>query len=843
MPKRLRFTGIALIISAVLALIFISVYVVSGRSDDGTIQGRVLIWHAYTGTEAEAFLEMLERFRNIHPNVTVMQQGFPSSEVLQEEYLAAVGTGLGPDVIIGPSTWIASFAPTGQIAPVDDLMPEDVWQRYTTATIETVSYGENRYGVPQAFNTLAVYYNRNVVSNTVSTTDALEREAAQGALILMSTTFRDAYWGINAFGGQVFDEDGRIVLDRGGFANWLAWLSNLRNYPGVILDNNREALRNRFLQGDAAYYFGYASELALIIETLGVENLGVAPLPAGPIGNAQPLLETTAFMFSPVSSNNQRKLAVELSQFLSNSEQSGALMRRVRTVPANQRVRINPRLNPVVSSFATQARAGAPRSNTPEMETALRLGGEAYLRVLDGGVQPAEAAIAITQQINEANNMDIVAQPIFACTNLGTVRLIHTWEGEAADALHELIRRFRAVCPLIIVDVEYEPPQNVASRLQSNVPAIGRGFTILGSPALLQELLGNDEPLLREMSTYGSTELLQRFQPNALDTMRYQRILYGLPAYLDVDTFYYNRELIDSPALTVADLRTQSGQGAAIELDINFERAYWGITAFGGRLFDGENRVILDQGGMDSWLAWLNESRESFGIGLSTDSQALRERFEAGQIAYYVGPSSEMQGLIQSLGEEVLGVAEPPDGPGGNASTFLRSQGFFLSRAGSETQVALALEFIQFVTNAENQLFLAESAGLIPVNATVDVPDTTRMSTLLEIARNAYAPPNTLFMDTIRQRGSEFYTRVLEENESPEQVVAELSTAINEAHGISPLPTPEPTQPVEVSPVEPGDPDILFDDEDPDASESQLQIDPDDPPLPDNDADGETTVE
>jgi ABC-type glycerol-3-phosphate transport system substrate-binding protein len=196
----------------------------------------------------------------------------------------------------------------------------------------------------------------------------------------------------------------------------------------------------------------------------------------------------------------------------------------------------------------------------------------------------------------------------------------------------------------------------------------------------------------------------------------------------------------------------------------------------------------------------------------------LRSRFEAGQSAYYVGSSSELDALIESLGEENLGVAEPPDGPGGNAMPLLSSQGFFLSQAGSDTQVALALEFIQFATNSENQMYLAEAGGFIPVNAAIDLSEGTYMDTLISVARNAIAKPNSIHMQTVLARGDTYYERVLEGGEVPESVVVELTTAINDEHGIAPLPTPEPTQPPAPEPVEEEDNgSLMLEGEDPGA--------------------------
>jgi hypothetical protein len=89
---------------------------------------------------------------------------------------------------------------------------------------------------------------------------------------------------------------------------------------------------------------------------------------------------------------------------------------------------------------------------------------------------------------------------------------------------------------------------------------------------------------------------------------------------------------------------------------------------------------------------------------------------------------------------------------------------------------------------------------VIPVNATVDLPDESPIETLLEIARNAIAPPNTFHMQTVREYGNAYYRRVLDDGENPVEVVVEVTQTINERNGIAPLPTPEPT-PAEPDPA------------------------------------------
>jgi hypothetical protein len=48
----------------------------------------------------------------------------------------------------------------------------------------------------------------------------------------------------------------------------------------------------------------------------------------------------------------------------------------------------------------------------------------------------------------------------------------------------------------------------------------------------------------------------------------------------------YNRDLVADPAVTLDDLRSQALAGVPVTLDSTFDRAYWGIGAFGGQLAD-----------------------------------------------------------------------------------------------------------------------------------------------------------------------------------------------------------------------------------------------------------------
>ena len=88
---------------------------------------------------------------------------------------------------------------------------------------------------------------------------------------------------------------------------------------------------------------------------------------------------------------------------MTNAEQQATLMREARLIPANQRVQVNPRLEPVSAIFVAQARNALPLPNATEMDAVLRLGNGAYAQVLEGLLDPTTAAISVTVALNEAN--------------------------------------------------------------------------------------------------------------------------------------------------------------------------------------------------------------------------------------------------------------------------------------------------------------------------------------------------------------------------------------------------------------------------------------------------------
>ena len=744
------------------------------------LNGRLLVWHAWGDVEATTLLEILQRFTAINPDVSVQQQRFASLSEMQAAFQTAADSGLGPDLLLAPSSWIATLADQSLISPIDGTVPSSVLERFTAATQETTRYRERLYGLPLSLNTMALYYYSDIVRQPPTTLDALLAEAAQGNTVALATNFADAFWGVAAFGGQLMDDERRVVLDQGGFANWLEWLKNAREAPGMLLDNNREVLRSRFLSGDAVYYIGSADEFNAIVASLEGIDVSIAPLPAGPNGGAVPLLRTNTLLFSTASSTNQRRLALALARFLTNAEQQATLMRTVRQVPANQQVRINPRLNPNIANLAAQARTALPVTNAPEWQTIFAYGNDAYTNVLEGISEPAVATAELTSLINDANGVTALVQNGPVCQQAGTIRVLHMGTGAAeATVLETITQHFQDTCPEIIVELASVSEAQVDEAFQADAETKSTITMLLASQSVLRQLLAQQQ--VADITSLVANEMLQRFRPEALNSFRHNNGLYGLPLSLEPMALYYNPSLVTTPAQSLAELRTQAEQGLPIALDTRFEQAYWGVGGFGGTLYDENLNLAPDPEAIAAWLEWLIAARAEVNIQLTEEGDQLKADFMASEVAYLVGGPALWAELRQTMGPAGVAITRLPTGPVGEASPLLTTRGLLLPAGATKEQLTLGLILIEFLTNQESQLLWADEIGIIPANANVELSNQAVATQFLPPLAISQRLGNGVASAALLAAGDEAFTAALYGDEVAANAAAEFVRAVEMA--------------------------------------------------------------
>jgi len=764
-----------------VALLFLALAVGCGAPPapaSDRLSGTIVLWHSLSDARAAALTTVVDRFTALHPDARVILRQLPSEAALLTEFQTTVQSGLGADLILTGSNAVNTLAASGAIRPLDSYVNNELAEQYLASALTTLRYDGRLYGLPFDLNTQVLYYDTDQVSAPATTLEQLAADARNGRVVLLNSRFRDALWGFRAFGAAPVDpQSGALTFNQGGFINWLTWLQQVRETPGFVLDPDQASLRQAFLDGRGAYYVGRASDLPTIYATLG-ERMGVAALPTGPSGSAGPMLSTTGFMVNAMSSEAQTDLAVELARFVTNAEQQSVLMRETLLVPANITTRISPGLFPAVAAIGAQARTAIALPNDAAAVSALATIATAFDGVLEGLTRPADAALALNNQLAGLVAGATQVQATANCPPPGTLTLMAYEVGVTARVLQTLVQGYRLYCPDITVNVNLLPPTS-AVRLSGATER----FRFDGD--ILFDLYGDVRFLIQDGQAADLTdtiaaEAVQSLRAQTLEGLRSDGRLYGLPITIDLPALYYNRDRVADPAVTLDDLRSQALAGIPITLDSTFDRAFWGIGAFGGVLTDEQGRFALDPAAVNDWLTWLMDSRFQSNIRLEPNIEVLQNDFAAGRSAYYLGSLAEATDLRVRLGGNRLGVTVLPEGPRGAGRPLMRVGSMIANSAIDAEQQALATHFLNYAISMDAQQRLLETGLVAPTNASVNLTGRTTASVFLNQAQNAQIVNSQVLPPAVANSLRSLFNQVLNQRaplgESIDQFYANLAS-------------------------------------------------------------------
>ena len=762
----------------VIALLFL-VACAGGSVEDSELHGRVLLWHTWSGADEAALNELLDKFNDVYPEITVISISYTEPE-LRDQFVDVAQRGMGPDVIIGSQLWIPDLVDAGLIHALDedhiDLSP------FLGTALQSLRYRGELYGLPLSVQTSALYYNKDQVSAPPETLSALLEQADQGHRVAINTNFDAAFWGIQAFGGKLLDQELRVVLNQGGFANWLSWLIEASNAPNIILGSDEATLKSLFTEGEVAYYVGKSSDLLLFQEALGEKVVGVSPLPAGPNDLAGPFLTTEPFFFGTDSSPAQAQRSMLLARFLTNNEQQRKLAEQTGRVPANAQARINRRISPAVVGFVEQSKTAIPLLLIPQMFDAIELGQDTYLQVLEGLADPTEATYQLTQIVNEKSNLETVeATTEVACGEADFIEIWHAWPRNEAAVLEEISKKYSGLCPGLEIALTSVEEAELFSQYRQAVQN-GEGPDLLLISSEYAARLASAE-LVSNINDKVEPGFLQRYIPDVPEAMRFEGGLYGLPITMDTIALYYNTNLVSEPPVDLGDLLSQIGPDRQVVLPYTpFKMAHWGITAFGGRLFDVEGNLTITDGRFEEWLQWLKESGDQPGMVLTRDQAEAATLFTQGEATYFIGERALLGDLQERIGESLVRVAPLPAGPEGASGPVLDVQGLMFNPASRNMDSALA--FAEYMAGAESQSMLMKDGDLMPANISVRNPVASPAITgFLDQAASAVVLSNRPERDTIFGLGDSIYENVLEQKAEPATVLEDFAMFFENVHG------------------------------------------------------------
>jgi multiple sugar transport system substrate-binding protein len=421
------------ILSLACILIVAVVGVVTRGAKPSHSSVRLTLWHAYGGTLGEQFEALVAEFNQAHPDIVVEPSYGGDLWTMRDKLFTAVAGGAGPDLAQIDQFWSSELAEAGAIVRVEDWFGDpgeggrdtssfdrdDVWP----LAWETATCGGEIWSMPFSLSNIALYYNGALFSAAGLDPDAPPAtwdELASAAAALTADNDGDGQtdqWGLSfplranrgvvyywfAFlwgaGGEIFSEDfGASRFQEPPGVEALTFLQAMVDAGSMPLAPPEEG----FEKGQIGMTLASTARLNRYVGALG-DDLGVAPLPAGPAGKVTGVGGANLAIMADC---RHKEAAWTFIAWMTGSEVnlrwstgSGYLPLR-RSVVASEAYQAYLDAEPRARVILEQMDVARARPNIPAYAGASREVGLAVEKALFTGADPAAALAAAAEKVD-----------------------------------------------------------------------------------------------------------------------------------------------------------------------------------------------------------------------------------------------------------------------------------------------------------------------------------------------------------------------------------------------------------------------------------------------------------
>jgi ABC-type glycerol-3-phosphate transport system substrate-binding protein len=376
-------------------------------------------WRVFDGSDA--FAPIIAKYTALHPNVTINYR-LLSYDEYERTILSAMAEGKGPDLLNLQATWMSQWQPYLAAAPAAITMPQRVVTTSALGTDITYTVSEvagptpksvkndfvdgvyddvvlltaqtkpelppvpQVYGLPLATDSLALYYNRDLLDNAgisqpandwktfqehvkkltrldetgaiiqsgtaLGTADNVERAADIVSLLMMQNGAHMTENGQATFDKTPAEMAGRPLPPGAEALTFYTDFANPEKEVYAWNDKMPNSLK-AFTEGHTAYFFGYSYHLASIRALAPKLNFGIAPFPQ--IAGNNPVNFANYWVEAVTKQAQHQNEAWDFLTFLTNDENSALYLKSTRK-PTARRALVNSQLDDLdLAVFAAQA--------------------------------------------------------------------------------------------------------------------------------------------------------------------------------------------------------------------------------------------------------------------------------------------------------------------------------------------------------------------------------------------------------------------------------------------------------------------------------------------------------
>lgn len=369
----------------------------------------VTLWHSYRDDERKALDDLLTAWNQKHPEVPVTALAVPYDAII-DKVQVAVPNGNGPDLVILAHDKIGTWARDQILQPLGEFATPERLARFLPQTVKPLVFEKALYGLPLAFKSLVLFYNKKMVP-TPPTTLAQLVEVAKGFTNEESGAFGLAYDAANLYfhapflhgaGGSVFDEMSHLpTIDTPEALKALEIVRGL-HVKDKILPKGMSGFVITAMFNDGKVPFVLQGPW-FISEIDKAVTWGVAVLPDLEPGRPlKPFLGSEAVLLTRPT--KVREAALKVMDYLTSDEAALTRLQVGHQMVANVKIYENPKWgnDPIVKVFRAQADQAVPMSNAVEMGVTWSPYDAALRKAIFGDMAPAAALAEAKKAVDDA---------------------------------------------------------------------------------------------------------------------------------------------------------------------------------------------------------------------------------------------------------------------------------------------------------------------------------------------------------------------------------------------------------------------------------------------------------
>lgn len=282
----------------------------------------------------------------------------------------------GPDMYFYAHDSLGTFVEMGIVAPVTDIIGDEVLNGLVPMTVEAGIYKDTQYFMPVYFETLLFMYNKELWEGEIpGTTDELyaymeeHTDTAAGiyAVVNQHSTAYNVAPIINGFGGYIIDKSGQPGLNTPEMTEAVEYN---KKFAALQADGDYNTVTTLFNEGKAAAIVGGPWLVSGIKEAgidLGIKSLADFKLPNG--NGLAPFSGVQGVGVLKHAASAKKDAIARVLTIMAGKEVGEILAVGSNCAPANMEAYENPEVaaNEMIIAIKETAQTAQPMPNIPEM--------------------------------------------------------------------------------------------------------------------------------------------------------------------------------------------------------------------------------------------------------------------------------------------------------------------------------------------------------------------------------------------------------------------------------------------------------------------------------------------